>query len=187
MARHKLVDHWRREAREARQLRALPDESVVEDDVDERFERARAHEVLEELGAHHRTALTLRYLDGLSVPEVAEHLDRTVHTTEALLVRARNAFRVAYREVNAMTTDPFDSLREPNVPLAPRPGFAAELRRRVSVALGATREETPMPEIREYTPARCTRSRRTSRPTTRPPRSSGTRRCSARGCSATRS
>ena len=52
-----------------------------------------------------------------------------------------------------MTTDPFDSLREPNVPLAPRPGFAAELRRRVSVALGATREETPMPEIREYTPA----------------------------------
>ncbi len=56
-----------------------------------------------------------------------------------------------------MTTDPFDSLREPNVPLAPRPAFAAELRRRVSVALGATREtreEQPMPEIRQYTPAR---------------------------------
>ena len=40
--------------------------------------------------------ITLRYLDGLSVPEVAQHLDRTVHATEALLVRARNAFRVAY-------------------------------------------------------------------------------------------
>jgi uncharacterized glyoxalase superfamily protein PhnB len=56
-----------------------------------------------------------------------------------------------------MTTDPFDSLREPNIPLAPRPAFAAELRRRVSVALGATREtseEMHMPEIREYTPAR---------------------------------
>jgi len=26
-----------------------------------------------------------------------------------------------------MTTDPFDSLREPNVPLAPRPAFAADL------------------------------------------------------------
>jgi len=61
VARHKLVDHWRREAREARHLRSLPDESVVEDGVDERFERARAHEVLEELGAHHRAALTLRY------------------------------------------------------------------------------------------------------------------------------
>ena len=96
VARHKLVDHWRREAREARQLRALPEESIVVDDVEARFVRARAHEVLEELGAHHRAALTLRYLDGLSVPEVAQHLDRTVHATEALLVRARNAFRVAY-------------------------------------------------------------------------------------------
>ena len=96
VARHKLVDHWRRESREARNLRALPDESVVEDDLEERFERARAHEVLEELGAHHRAALTLRYLDDLSVPEVAQHLERTVHATEALLVRARNAFRVAY-------------------------------------------------------------------------------------------
>ena len=46
--------------------------------------------------AHHRAALTLRYLDGLPVPEVASHLDRTVHATEALLVRARAAFRRIY-------------------------------------------------------------------------------------------
>jgi RNA polymerase sigma-70 factor (ECF subfamily) len=96
VARHKLVDHWRRAVREERSLRALPDAQVVPDGLDERFERARAREVLEELGAHHRAALTLRYLDGLSVPDVAHHLDRTVHATEALLVRARNAFRVAY-------------------------------------------------------------------------------------------
>jgi RNA polymerase sigma-70 factor (ECF subfamily) len=95
VARHKLVDHWRRQAREERSLRLLPEDDDV-DDVAERFERTRAREVLDELGAHHRAALTLRYLDGLSVPEVAHHLDRTVHATEALLVRARNAFRVAY-------------------------------------------------------------------------------------------
>ena len=45
------------------------------------------HAVLTELGAHHRAALTLRYLDGLSVPEVADHLGRTLHATEELLVR----------------------------------------------------------------------------------------------------
>ena len=61
----------------------------------------RAHEVLESLGPHHRIALMLRYLDGLPVREVAALLDRTEHATEALLVRARIAFRRAYREDGA--------------------------------------------------------------------------------------
>ena len=47
---------------------------------------------------HHRAALTLRYADGLPVPDVAECLGRTVHATEALLVRARRAFRSRYEE-----------------------------------------------------------------------------------------
>ena len=44
----------------------------------------------------HRAALTMRYLDGLPVPEVARALGRTVTATEALLVRARSAFRKSY-------------------------------------------------------------------------------------------
>lgn len=97
VARNKLVDHWRRQAREERSLRLAHEEDSVDDeDVVARFERARARVVLAELGAHHRAALTLRYLDGLAVPEVAELLGRTVHATEALLVRARNAFRARY-------------------------------------------------------------------------------------------
>ena len=47
-----------------------------------------------------------------------------------------------------MPTDPFDTLREPNVPLAPRPAFAAALRRRLTVALepcdDPTTEVAPM-------------------------------------------
>ena len=58
-----------------------------------------ARDVLAGLGAHHRAALTLRYLDGLSVPEVARHLDRTVHATEALLIRAKAAFRRALPDI----------------------------------------------------------------------------------------
>jgi RNA polymerase sigma-70 factor (ECF subfamily) len=42
--------------------------------------------------------LTLRYLDGLSVPEAATVLDRSVGATEALLVRARREFRHVYEE-----------------------------------------------------------------------------------------
>jgi RNA polymerase sigma-70 factor (ECF subfamily) len=71
---------------------------VEEDDVELRFDRAQARAVLQQLGPHHRSALTLRYLDGLPVPEVADNLGRTVHATEALLVRARNAFRALYVE-----------------------------------------------------------------------------------------
>ncbi len=54
--------------------------------------------VLAELGAHHRSALTLRYFDGLAVPDVAAHLGRTVEATETLLVRARRRFRTVYEQ-----------------------------------------------------------------------------------------
>jgi RNA polymerase sigma-70 factor (ECF subfamily) len=101
VARHKLVDHWRHQARDERNLRAVADEPTNDDDPwDAHLDATVAHEVLGRLGAHHRSALTLRYLDGLSVPEVAEHLGRTVHATEALLVRARVAFRRAYEGSN---------------------------------------------------------------------------------------
>jgi RNA polymerase sigma-70 factor, ECF subfamily len=98
VARHKLVDHWRRESRQQRSMRALAGDGspVTEDPWDVRLEALRARQVLDDLPPHHRAALTLRYLDDLAVPDVAAALGRTVHATEALLVRARAAFRRAY-------------------------------------------------------------------------------------------
>lgn len=95
VARHKLVDHWRRLAREERNLALVTAEPEPpwEDGV---LDAVTARAVLARLGPQHRLALTLRYLDGLPVPEVARLLDRTLHATEALLVRARAAFRRAY-------------------------------------------------------------------------------------------
>lgn len=98
IARHKLVDHWRRAERERRGLRVLGGLAASPDDPwDERLDALLAHQMLAELSAQHRSVLTLRYLDGLPVPEVARCLDRTVHATEALLVRARGAFRTHYQ------------------------------------------------------------------------------------------
>jgi RNA polymerase sigma-70 factor (ECF subfamily) len=97
VARHKLVDHWRRLEREERRLTAVATLTDDQDDPwDARLDAGHAHEVLGDLGPHHRSALTLRYLDGLAVAEVAHVLGRTVHATEALLVRSRRAFRAAY-------------------------------------------------------------------------------------------
>lgn len=97
IARHKLADHWRRRGREERVLRLA---YQAEPDTSEPWEQALdalvARQALAGLGAHHRAVLILRYVDGLPVAQVAEHLQRTVHATEALLARARSAFRAAY-------------------------------------------------------------------------------------------
>ena len=79
VARHKLADHWRRKARQERLLAEVGGDATVDDPWDAQLDGMRAAAVLERLGPHHRSALTLRYVDGLSVPEVAELLERTVH------------------------------------------------------------------------------------------------------------
>jgi RNA polymerase sigma-70 factor (ECF subfamily) len=102
IARHKLIDEWRRSSRRPRpeRLDDAPDlDAANGDDVwDVVIDQHVVGGVLAELGAHHRAALTLRYIDGLPVPEVAAHLDRTVDATEALLVRARRRFRTVYEQ-----------------------------------------------------------------------------------------
>lgn len=100
VARHKLVDHWRRQGRTGRNLEVLaaaggPD-AAVEDPWDERVDAVTAHGVLAALPDHYRQVLTLRYLDDLPVAEVAGLLGVSVHAAEGLLVRARSAFRNAY-------------------------------------------------------------------------------------------
>ena len=96
-ARHKLVDHWRRQAREERKVQAVRSPSGdTDDDWDVRLDAVRAHQTLATLPPLYRAVLTLRYLDDLSVPAVAEAVDRSLHATEGLLVRARASFRRAY-------------------------------------------------------------------------------------------
>ena len=99
VARHKLVDHWRRQDREERSLR-LAGHSVddVDDPWDAQLDRGAIYAALGRLNGFQRAALTLRYLDGLSVAQVAEHLGRSLHATETLLARARAGLRRVYRE-----------------------------------------------------------------------------------------
>ncbi len=50
--------------------------------------------------------------------------------------------------------DPFEALREPQAPLAPRPEFARQLRQHIAAELGTKEATMPTLAIREYTPAR---------------------------------
>ena len=98
VARHKLVDHWRRLEREQRSLTAADASSAdVDDPWDEWLDTETAYASLAHLPIPQRAALTLRYLDGLPVADVAEHLGRTLHGTETLLARSRSALRRQYQ------------------------------------------------------------------------------------------
>ncbi|MCU1400883.1 MAG: polymerase subunit sigma-24 [Acidimicrobiales bacterium] len=59
-----------------------------------------AMEALSRLGDAQRAALVLRYIDDMTVVDVAAALGRTVHATESLLVRAREALRTEYTGTN---------------------------------------------------------------------------------------
>jgi RNA polymerase sigma-70 factor (ECF subfamily) len=101
IARHKLVDHYRKverdERRDERSKAMDPDESVW-NTAEERDLTARA---LAALPISQRAALVLRYLDDLPVAEVARALGRSLHATESLIARGKEGFRRVYPEVDS--------------------------------------------------------------------------------------
>lgn len=99
VARHKLVDHFRRLAREERKLALVAEERAR--DRPWLWSDMPVDQVLASLitlPALQRAAVGLRYLDDLPVPEVARLLDRSIHATESLLARGRDGLRRHYLE-----------------------------------------------------------------------------------------
>lgn len=100
VARNRMIDHWRAKAREERRLRAAwsnPDTDEWTDDGTP-VEPEVIAQVMRTLPPGYQAVLSLRYLDDLPVPQVADALGRSVHATESLLARARRAFRTSYLE-----------------------------------------------------------------------------------------
>ena len=101
VARHKLADHYRRRAARSTEPVADVPEPEAADGWDAELDRIVAESVLARLPEAHRVVLALRYMDDCSVPECADLIGRSVHATEALLVRARRNFRKLYPEGGA--------------------------------------------------------------------------------------
>ncbi len=97
VARNRLFDVLRRQARYEAKLRLV---GAAETDVHdaELIERLRVESALNELSVDYRLVLTLHYLDGLTVPALAEHLDRSVKSVEGLVTRARRDLRAKLDE-----------------------------------------------------------------------------------------
>jgi len=101
IARHKLLDYYRRQERQDRPLGlAAEDEEQDGETVVEDEQRAREGAVaaLTAVAASQRAALVLCYVDGYSVSEAAQLLGKSVEAVESLLARGRQSFKRAYRE-----------------------------------------------------------------------------------------
>ena len=104
VARNKIIDLWRAQTREDRKLAlAYTAEPSPVVDGSKPADAERVIQVLDDLNPTYRAALVLRHLDGLSVPDVAEILGRSVEATEQVLTRARAAFRSAYAQTSGAT------------------------------------------------------------------------------------
>lgn len=102
IARNRLVDHHRRHGREARRqdrLIAALSEST-EAPLRGAEARAEVQRAIAQLPADQRLALLFRYLDDMTVRDVAATIGRSEKATESLLARARDAFRRAYGGAN---------------------------------------------------------------------------------------
>ena len=100
IARHKLIDHLRRQRRAGWSVVPWHDAAGEEAPLEESelIESGRALAALAAVPSPQREALALRHLDGLSVPQVATALGRSVEATESLLTRGRVNLRRAYLE-----------------------------------------------------------------------------------------
>ena len=94
VAKRRLIDHWRRAGTAADKIVLLVDRrSSAEHDASTRPAVVAA---LGALAESQRAALVLQAVEGHSVAEIAEVLDRSPKAVESLLARARESFRSAY-------------------------------------------------------------------------------------------
>jgi len=101
IARHKLLDHYRRIQRADRHVTLDPTSEEASGELpapDEAGARDRVMAALGAVVASQRAALVLCYVDGYSVAEAARLLGKSAEAVESLLARGRNGFKRAYLE-----------------------------------------------------------------------------------------
>ena len=118
IARNELADHWQRQGKLAAHMVNAEDnaavrallESLQADELRGPEARRHADELkravqitLDSLPGRYGDALEWKYLDGLSIAEIAERLGLSAAAAQSVLQRARAAFREAFAAVAGLT------------------------------------------------------------------------------------
>lgn len=116
VATNKVQDYFRATARVRRLIDDAGRNASEGDDSDdpakrkEREERrAEVRQVMDQLPEHYRIALEWKYLDKLSVREIAQRWGANEKAVESVLFRARSEFRERLKKKDS---DPADSVRQ---------------------------------------------------------------------------
>lgn len=103
---HKIIDHYRRKKILHTVFSKTPNlEALVspvfnpEEALDAALIKEKVRAVLGKMIPQYRSVLKLRYLDNLSVSEIAQRLATTFKSVESQLFRARKAFVEAFLEI----------------------------------------------------------------------------------------
>jgi RNA polymerase sigma-70 factor (ECF subfamily) len=99
ICQHKVVDYYRKKKLKHAVFSQMPQlEAIIspivspEEELDAVLVKEKIHAVLARLLPRYRQILLLKYLDGLSVAEIAGRLTMTFKSAESQLFRARKAF-----------------------------------------------------------------------------------------------
>ena len=101
IARHKLLDHYRRQDRIERTVDRDAELDQIPAPADSEDARDRAVTALADVPSSQRAALVLCYVDGFSAAEAAKLLGTSTAAVNSLLQRARATFRHVYLEASA--------------------------------------------------------------------------------------
>lgn len=103
VSKNKVIDRWRRaERRKAKaHLLLVPQATEWPDGWADGANRQLVMDALERLKPDERVLLILRHVDGMSVPDIAAEVGKSVIAMESKLARSRRAFRRHYENLEA--------------------------------------------------------------------------------------
>ncbi|MBI2611610.1 RNA polymerase sigma factor [Candidatus Gottesmanbacteria bacterium] len=103
IANHKTIDFYRKKKLKNIVFSQAPEiESLVatltgpEEKLDEELLKTKIHDTFQKISPRYRKILTLKYIHGYSVVEIAQKLSISFKSAESQLFRARRAFILAY-------------------------------------------------------------------------------------------
>lgn len=106
IAYHKVADHYRRQSRERKRMVSGIDVDTVQDEenpgrqpqpdglIESAETRQAVNEALSQLPWDYRQVLILKYVEEISVQEIAQVMNRSPKSIEGLLTRSRKALQI---------------------------------------------------------------------------------------------